>query len=222
MKILAIVGSYRKGGNTDVIIDKVLAGASEKGAETEKIFVDDISIAPCRGCMEDCKKSGVCTIKDDDLAAIIQKMDQCDGFIVGTPIYGNYMTGQLKILVDRLMYTINETKIIDGKRNRLSRLQNKKRNVLTVITAGAPYTACADDTLKLTRLIFGTLVNGGFTKELIAINVNSAGQVAWSQEELEKTARVMGSPNPAESAGKMKAANESVLEEAYQVGKEMV
>lgn len=222
MKVLAIVGSYRKGGNTDIIMDKVLAGAQDRGAATEKIFVDDINIASCRGCMEDCKKEGVCSIKDDDLAAVIQKMDQCDAFVVGTPIYGNYMTGQLKILVDRLMYTINETKIIDGKRNRLSRLQKKKRNVLTVITAGAPYKECADDALKLTRLIFGTLANGGFTKELIAININAAGQVAWAEDELAKTARMMGSPDPVESARQMKAANDAVLEEAYRIGQDMV
>ena len=61
--ILGIVGSPRKGGNTDTLVDTVLAGAAECGAVSEKIILQELSIAPCRACNY-CKKHGKC-IQDD-------------------------------------------------------------------------------------------------------------------------------------------------------------
>lgn len=57
MRVLGVVGSPRKGGNTDILVDKVLLGAQEKGNTTNKIFLNDLNIKPCQACMS-CKKTG--------------------------------------------------------------------------------------------------------------------------------------------------------------------
>ena len=64
MKILAIMGSPRKKGNTDLLLDEAIKGAESQGAEVEKLIVDKAAIA---GCLEDyhCEKDGNCSIKDD-------------------------------------------------------------------------------------------------------------------------------------------------------------
>jgi len=72
VKVLGIVGSPRKGGNTDALVEEVLEGARSKGAETEKIYLDDLKIRPCDAC-ELCSENGKCVI-EDDFQFIFQKI----------------------------------------------------------------------------------------------------------------------------------------------------
>jgi multimeric flavodoxin WrbA len=72
LRALGIVGSPRKGGNTDILTDEALRGASEAGALTEKVYLVDLDIAPCDGC-ETCLTSGAC-VHDDDIDALLEKM----------------------------------------------------------------------------------------------------------------------------------------------------
>ncbi|MDR3543924.1 MAG: NAD(P)H-dependent oxidoreductase, partial [Desulfosporosinus sp.] len=50
MYIFSISGSPRKGSSTDLLIDEVLKGAADAGAEVEKIYISDLKFAPCTGC----------------------------------------------------------------------------------------------------------------------------------------------------------------------------
>lgn len=56
MKVVGVYGSPRKGGNTDVLLDNVLKGTLEQGADIKKIFVRDLNISGCRAC-DGCKKN---------------------------------------------------------------------------------------------------------------------------------------------------------------------
>ena len=49
-KVLGIVGSPRRGANTETLIDQVLKGAEESGALTEKIVLSEMNVKPCRAC----------------------------------------------------------------------------------------------------------------------------------------------------------------------------
>ncbi|MDB4444133.1 flavodoxin family protein [bacterium] len=99
MKIVGILGSARKGGNTDVLLNVAMEEAKEKGAFVDTISLKDKSIAPCDGCMG-CAKTGKCVI-DDDAQEILEKMLASDGIIWATPVYFWSMTGQTKTLMDR-------------------------------------------------------------------------------------------------------------------------
>lgn len=183
MKILGIVGSYRKGGNTDLVTDAILAGAARQGAQTEKIFIDDLKIGSCRGCME-CRKEGICC-QEDDVATLVSKIDQADGVVFGSPIYGNYITGQAKTLLDRMMGVINKTTFLPGKGPvKVSRLEHKKRNVVILMTIGADRPESADDSLKLLRRMLGSFSNGGTIEELLATGLMDKGQIAMQPDEL--------------------------------------
>lgn len=221
MKVLAIVGSFRKEGNTDIIIDKILEGAQSVGAETEKIFVDDLQIASCQGCME-CRKEGICK-QDDDMMKLVKKIDQAHGVIVGTPIYGNYMTGQLKVLLDRMMGVINKVTYLPGEgRKSITRLEPKKRNIIILATAGAPEPECAEDAFKLIRRMFSSFANGGRVTEMVATGINEKGQVVFSKEELLSIAKRQGVPNPEEVAQQAWERNQQVLAKAYEEGKQLI
>ena len=99
MKVLGIVCSPRKGGNTEVLVQEALAGARDNGAEIELLTVWDKDIKPCDGCLS-CEKTGKCHIKDD-MQGIYPELVEADGIIWGTPVYFWSATAQAKMLIDR-------------------------------------------------------------------------------------------------------------------------
>ncbi len=99
MKILGIVCSPRKGGNTQILVEQVLASARDLGADTELEFIADKKIAPCDGC-ESCLVTGKCKV-DDDMQGMYPKLIEADGIVFGTPVYFWGMTAQAKTLIDR-------------------------------------------------------------------------------------------------------------------------
>ena len=101
MKILAISGSPRKDGNTVTLLNEVLAGAKQDGADVELFSVAGRNIQPCDGCWG-CTKTGKCHIKDD-MQTLRDQMLEADGIIFGTPIYFYDMTAQMKAVMDRTL-----------------------------------------------------------------------------------------------------------------------
>jgi multimeric flavodoxin WrbA len=100
MKVIGIVGSPRRGEATDTLVRKVLAGAEESGAEVEVYHLDEMEILPCRACM-DCKTGEACS-QEDEMQELYEALHECDGVVLGTPIYFYNMSAQLKTFTDRL------------------------------------------------------------------------------------------------------------------------
>ena len=99
LRTLGIVGSPRRGGNTDILVGKVLEGAKGKGSGTEKIMLTYLNIAACKGC-DVCKKTGKC-VHNDDMPSLLQKMQNSDIWVLGTPVYFWGPTAQFKAFLDR-------------------------------------------------------------------------------------------------------------------------
>ncbi|MEN6611468.1 MAG: flavodoxin family protein [Methanoregulaceae archaeon] len=106
MKILAINGSPRKKmSNTLKLVEAVLEGAKAEGAETELIDICAQDINFCTGCST-CYATGEC-VHDDDAAEIYAKILEADGIVLGSPVYLDTVTAQLKRWMDRLADTIH-------------------------------------------------------------------------------------------------------------------
>jgi len=117
-RVLGIVGSPRRGGNTDILVDEVLAGAAEAGALTEKVMLSKLEIGPCRGC-DACGKTGTC-VQQDDMPALLEQMAHSDVWVFGTPVYYWGPTAQFKAFVDRWYSTEHQaTKIAEFKDKRV-------------------------------------------------------------------------------------------------------
>lgn len=101
-KILGIVGSPRKKGNTDILVDKILEGARDAGAGAEKIHLRGLKIKECDGCYV-CWKSKVCP-KKDDMNDLYPLIETADVVVFGTPVYWFGPTALLKAFIDRLVY----------------------------------------------------------------------------------------------------------------------
>ena len=99
MKVLGIMGSPRKKGNTDLLLDEALRGARSEGAEVEKLIVSELKIAPC-GEFYGCLRDGKCVI-DDDMQQVYPKLLEAEGIILASPMFFYGLTSQVKALIDR-------------------------------------------------------------------------------------------------------------------------
>ena len=99
MKIMAIVGSPRPEGNTDLLIDQALEEAESRGAETEKIILSQYLVGPCLG-HQNCNSFEKCK-QDDDIPEILYKFRYAEGVILGSPVYYYGITAQMKAFIDR-------------------------------------------------------------------------------------------------------------------------
>jgi len=101
-KILGVVGSPRKNGNTDILVSRILDGARDAGAAVKKVFLGDLSIRECDGCHA-CWKTERCA-KDDDMQALYAKIIGSDLIIFGTPVYWYGPTALMTGFIDRFVY----------------------------------------------------------------------------------------------------------------------
>lgn len=99
VKIIGIIGSPRKNGNTEYLVEKALESAKEAGADVESFHLGKMKIEPCNAC-DICKMAGECP-KDDDINKLLSKMQEANGIIIGSPVYFGNVTSQLKMLIDR-------------------------------------------------------------------------------------------------------------------------
>lgn len=114
MKVLAIVGSPRKNGNTDMLINQIIAGIQPNPSEFQKIYLYSYSILPCVDCRQ-CKKGNLlCPIKDD-MPKLNVLLEQTDLLIFGTPIYWYGPTAKMKLFVDRFRPFIVNKKLAGKK-----------------------------------------------------------------------------------------------------------
>ena len=93
------MGSPRRQGNTEILLDEALAGAKEAGAEVEKVVVSQLKISPCREIYA-CLKDGNCAIKDD-MQWLYEKLLEADHIIFASPIFFYSVPSQAKAIVDR-------------------------------------------------------------------------------------------------------------------------
>src|SRR5512133_3134280 len=99
-KIVALSGSPRKGGNSELLCDQFMHGATESGHQMEKISVCDKTINYCTAC-DACQGNGGRCVQQDDMAEILDKMISADVLVMATPVYFYTMNAQMKTLIDR-------------------------------------------------------------------------------------------------------------------------
>jgi multimeric flavodoxin WrbA len=99
MKIIALMGSPRKGGNTDLLLDAFLRGVKEGGGEYEKLSISDLDISPCRECLA-CEETGECVIQDD-MQPVYRKLLKADKIVLASPNFFYGFPAQMKALIDR-------------------------------------------------------------------------------------------------------------------------
>jgi multimeric flavodoxin WrbA len=105
MKVLGLIGSPRKGGNTEAMVNAALSGAKAAGAETKAVRIADLKINGCVACMY-CRTHDGCAQKDD-MQGIYKEIASADAVVLGFPIYMLTMNAHTKAVMDRLYPYLN-------------------------------------------------------------------------------------------------------------------
>ncbi len=154
MKLMAFVGSPRKGGNTDTLIDKVVEGAkSNAEVEAEKIYLYDANIKYCNACGAHTvlKGSKECPL-NDDMKGILERMKQADAFIFGSPNHGRTISAAMTNFIARMMPLLNMQVTRDASGNIIDAetkpLVTGKKAVL-VVSQGDPWPTSSALVLKI-------------------------------------------------------------------------
>ncbi len=114
MKILAIMGSPRKKGNTYKVVQEIEERMKEMGdLEFEYLFLKDANLEPCRGC-HTCLLKGedLCPI-DDDRPKIEEQILNSDGVILASPVYLFNVSALMKKFLDRFAYVCHRPRFFN-------------------------------------------------------------------------------------------------------------
>jgi multimeric flavodoxin WrbA len=151
MKIIGIIASPRREGNTAWAVNKILEGAKEQGAGTRSWSFSHLDVEPCRGCL--CCHDGSdrgCIIQDD-MQELYGALDETDAIILGSPVYMGQMSAQAKIFIDRLFAHISP------RFSPYYKEKATKKKLLLVFTQGNPdpgmFREYFDYTKKILRML---------------------------------------------------------------------
>jgi multimeric flavodoxin WrbA len=127
LKVVGIVSSPRKEMNTDTLVTKALEGAQSIGAETEKIYLNDLEIKPCQAC-DRFPAPDYCFYRDG-MEKIYDVLATADALVIGAPAYFGSFSAQLKLLIDRSNCLAEMVTLPDGKLIFKSRLEKRKKGI---------------------------------------------------------------------------------------------
>lgn len=177
-KVVAIVGSYRKGGTIDTAVEAVLAGAREKGAETSTIYLTDKHIefcTNCRTCTQDPGEvRGKCA-QHDDLEALLEEIESADAVVLGSPVNDYNVTAIFRRFMERLLgYAYWPW----GSAAPRARTKTQPRKAVLVASAAMPgifipFATGAVRALRLTARVLGAKTVGAMWLGLVAYAPNT-------------------------------------------------
>ena len=108
MNILILSGSPRKGGNTDLLVEAFVRGASPRH-RVAVVSVHDYAVRPCMGCNACFRRDDHVCCQDDDMAVVYAKLAAADMLVIASPVYFYGLSAQLKAVIDRCHNPIRDT-----------------------------------------------------------------------------------------------------------------
>lgn len=172
-KVLCILGSPRKGGNTETMAKRFLDAAQAKGAQVETFRLYDLAYRGCVACLG-CKKHAEACVLRDDLTPVLTGIAAADVVVLAAPVYFGQVPGPVKCLIDR-MYSFFAWSQEPG-RLYVSRLAPGKHFVF-VTSQGSPDPATFNMYLDYAPFLGGGWF--GFETHLLrAVGKSKPGEVA--------------------------------------------
>jgi multimeric flavodoxin WrbA len=131
IRIIGIVGSPRLKKNTDTLVQQVLDGSKSKGASVNMIYLNKLEIKPCQ--VHKVQDGKGCIIRDG-MDIVYNVFEESDGLVLGTPVYYNSVSGQMKLMIDRSYCLAKAVPLGPGKRKYVTMVKKRKKGV--VISVG--------------------------------------------------------------------------------------
>ncbi len=186
-RVVAVYGSPRRGGNTDVLLDTFLKGLNEcsifskrKKMEliVKKLFVSELHISPCRECRH-CSIDGECIV-DDDMQEVYPEIMNSNLLLIASPVFFTTVSGYLKAFIDRfqrfwaLKYELNK---------RIITAEDKKGILFSC--AGSRPENIFDCTKKVMRALFDVLYIKYYA-DFLYNNIDFKGDILKNTQYLDE------------------------------------
>jgi multimeric flavodoxin WrbA len=178
MEVVGFVGSPRKEGNTATLVNEVLKGSKETGADTKLYYLNEMNIRGCQGCRA-CKKLDGACIQQDDMTPLYATIKAADAFVIGTPVYFQHITAQTKTFTDRLYPFLN----LDFTH----KLGKGKRTVM-VYTQGNPAPEAFQSSFDLNKRALA-IVGFNIAETIVATGTRNPDDVLSNREIMDRAYR---------------------------------
>uniref|UniRef100_A0A7V6A5E3 Flavodoxin family protein n=1 Tax=Desulfobacca acetoxidans TaxID=60893 RepID=A0A7V6A5E3_9BACT len=182
MKILTIWGSPRRGGNTDIILNAFIDGATQAGAEVERLILRELKISPCLEIYH-CFKDGTCPIKDDMLP-IYDQLLAADVVVLASPIFFYSVTAQVKAFIDR-------TQALWARRYRIKQDFPGPERQGVLLAVGATHGKLLFVGARLVAKYFFDAINVSYAAEICVRGADAKGDIL-NQPEVLNAAKDLG------------------------------
>ena len=130
IRITGIVGSPRLKKNTDALVRQTLDGCRSKGALVETIYLNKLEIKPCQAHKVQDGKG--CIIRDG-MDAVYEILEATDGLVLGTPVYYNSVSSQMKLMIDRSYCLAKAVPLGPGKRKYVTAVKKRKKGLVVSV-----------------------------------------------------------------------------------------
>jgi multimeric flavodoxin WrbA len=184
MKVMGFIASPHKEGNTAWIVNKILEGAKEEGAETQVGYSSDLYIEPCRGCLGCHKEGNRGCVVNDDMQKLYNAVEEADAIVLGSPIYMGQMSAQAKIFTDRLFACISP------RFSPLYKERPVKKKLILTFNQGNPDTSMFQQYIDYTKHIFETLE---FDVTVVPVIGGMRNEPAHERKDLDAVLKAAGS-----------------------------
>jgi multimeric flavodoxin WrbA len=131
IRITGIIGSPRLKKNTHTLVQQALDGCRSKGARVETIYLNKLEIKPCQAHKVQDGKG--CIIRDG-MDAVYEIFEASDGLVLGTPVFYNSVSSQMKLMIDRSYCLAKAVPLGPGKRKYVTTVEKRKKGI--VISVG--------------------------------------------------------------------------------------
>jgi len=182
MKVLAINGGPRNRGNSAIMLNELLRGAKNAGAEVEIVQVKDLNIKHCRGCLR-CNLVKRCALRGDDWKELSLKILSADAIVFASPVYFHHVTGDLKKVLDRFRSFVNVQLKDDGLIHTPWTVWNKK--FVLLMSQGSSDKADSKPAIVLFGFITEIMGPDNSFKSLLGKRLVVPGQIKMSENELK-------------------------------------
>ena len=182
MYVLGLMGSPRRDGNTEILLDATLAAAEAEGAHTRKVVVSTLDMRPCLELYH-CAVDGTCSLRDD-MTPLYDELIAADRIVLASPIFFYGLTSQAKAVVDRCQALWMRRHVLKSWQPDVDARHG------ALIAVGATKGPKLFDGVVLTAKYFFDAVGASFADQMLVRGVDSKGEIRDMPQYLEEAARL--------------------------------
>ena len=176
-KVVIVMGSPRKNGNSTTLAQRVAKGAEAAGAEVESFYLHEMDIKPCDACdicREDSSKD--CVI-NDDMQNLYPKLRQADALVIASPIYFFTVAAQTKLFLDRCY-------ALGGPQEKENALKGKRIGIVLTYGDSDPFNSGAVNAMRTFQDAFAYI--GSPIVSMVYGSASKAGEIKANRDLMEK------------------------------------